>query len=613
MQLPIELVFSRTSNVFLNTGIVALHEYLRDAKTQFPDLEFFLTENELIIKSLRLKEVLEGVYYSMGKEVYEHSTEEGNLKYYFTREPFTQTAFKTKNSYGLSGLITKPPLGPQPTPRKEENAAYIGNLYENEPEFAGKIARFYLQKGLILKGFEIIEQGVNVILSPNKSQTKGDSRIFLNEEYTKTPFISFDEKFFLEGDKICSLTGEGYQKLCEVKNTSPFLKDLQNFNSFLIPDSAASISWKAMFVSRFSPKFCFYRYNSLDTIYCYLFDTDNLLNLRTLLEENRTIFMDKVQLLEANYLTNLKFYNFSSKKGDEQRTSPNNGYTEPHENRFMLIYSVYRNFLLSKSLESASELNMDIFDAAFGSKHIPVSLVAFKADKFSGTLRPNYFEQFNNFKFTVRLIAQLEQKGINFQSLLRTLLFKNRSDRNSKNSFRLERQLRNQVLNKMMKAKSILPDLETLFFKCFLYLTSPDAEDRNEAAKKNFKVLFDLVNLYEPILYRKMEQETLKTLQTRAVNLGYAIGNAILEYSDGTPQANAKQARRYLIQLHKSRNAADFREGLIRIMKKYMNGIANDLLYAEELNNDQQFVFIKQFAVMAALNKINPVLKTSQS
>lgn len=368
-----------------------------------------------------------------------------------------------------------------------------------------------------------------------------------------------------------------------------------------------------MFVSRFSPRYCFYRYNSLDTIFCYLFETDNLLNLRTLLDKNRTIFMDKVQLLEANYMTNFKFYNFNSKKGDEQRTSPNNGFSEPHETRFMLIYTVYRNFLFSNSLESASELDMDVFDAAFGSKHIPISLVSFKADKFSGTLRPNYFEQFNHFKFTIRLMAHLEQKGINIQSLLLSLLFKNRSDRSSKNSFRLERQLRNRVLDKIMKAQSILPDLENLFFKCFLYLTSPDAEDRNEASKKNFKVLFNLVNLYEPILYRKMEQETLKSLQTRAVNLGYAIGNAILEYPDGTPQNNAKQARRYLIHLHKSRNAADFREALIRIMKKYMNGIANDLLYAEEMNDDQQFVFIKQFVVMAALNKINPVLKPSSS
>lgn len=103
-----------------------------------------------------------------------------------------------------------------------------------------------------------------------------------------------------------------------------------------------------------------------------------------------------------------------------------------------------------------------------------------------------------------------------------------------------------------------------------------------------------------------MEKEALTSLQTRAANLGYAIGNAILEHPDGV-----KAARRYIIHLHKARNAEDFREAIIRIMKKYMNGVANDLLYAEELNDDQGFVFIKQFAVIAALNKINPALKNS--
>ncbi len=587
---PDEIVFRRTSNVFLNTGIVSLYDYLLDIAFNPSKIEAELTEDALTIRGDQCLEVLEDVYYKMGKEVYDTANpkqieEKLNAFYIEAEDRFVR--FPRMNTLGLTELFTNNSQG---LTRLEENKTRIGILRNTRPEIASKIEEFFKENKLDLL-----------------------SNVYLNEPYTKItrlekPIIDY----FVAGDNVCYLTGEGYKKLVANTSTSPFLSGLANFNSFL-SSSDKKISWKAMFVSRFSPRYCFYRYNSLDTIFCYLFETDNLLNLRTLLDKNRTIFMDKVQLLEANYMTNFKFYNFNSKKGDEQRTSPNNGFSEPHETRFMLIYTVYRNFLFSNSLESASELDMDVFDAAFGSKHIPISLVSFKADKFSGTLRPNYFEQFNHFKFTIRLMAHLEQKGINIQSLLLSLLFKNRSDRSSKNSFRLERQLRNRVLDKIMKAQSILPDLENLFFKCFLYLTSPDAEDRNEASKKNFKVLFNLVNLYEPILYRKMEQETLKSLQTRAVNLGYAIGNAILEYPDGTPQNNAKQARRYLIHLHKSRNAADFREALIRIMKKYMNGIANDLLYAEEMNDDQQFVFIKQFVVMAALNKINPVLKPSSS
>lgn len=611
---PTEITFHRTSNVFLNTGIVALYDYLLDAVSDFPDLKILFLPNVLTIQGNRLREALEYVYYHMGKEIYEHSTEDGNIKYYFTKEPFTQIPFKTKNSYGLSGMITKPPLGPQPVPKKEENAMYIENIFEMEPAFAQKIAKFYSSKGLFLKGFDILEQEGEVILQPNKKQVKGDSRIFLNEEYTKIPSISFDEKYFLKGDKICTLTGEGFQKLCEVKNTSPFMKNLSNFNSFLTPDSAASISWKAMFLSRFSPKYCFYRYSGdLKSFFCYLFETNTLENLHTLLQSNRTIFADKVQLHEVKYITNFKLFNFHEKKGAEHQSTIKNDFTEQHEVRFMLIYTIYRNFLLSKNIESPMDLDLEEIDAIFNFKHIPLTLASFRADEFSGTLRPNYFEQFNHFKFTVRLMAHIEKQSVNFQQLLQSLLFQHRSDRSSKNSFRLARQFRNAVLDKIMKAQSVLSDFENLFFWCFLYLNSTDEKDQIEARYKNFKTLFDFVTFYEPILYNKMEREALTSLQTRAANLGYAIGNAILELPGGTQKDNARSSRRYIIHLHKARNAQDFREALIRIMKKYMNGVANDLLYAEELNDDQGFIFIKQFTVIAALNKINPVLKATTS
>ena len=612
---PLEIAFQRTSNVFLNTGIVALYDYLLEAAPEFPGLAIEFSPDALIVRGDKWREALEKVYYRMGKEVYEHSTEDGNIKYFFTREPFTQTPFKTKNSYGLSGMITKPPLGPQPVPKKEENAAYIKDLFQDDSEFAGKIAQFYYSKKMLLKGFDILEEDGKISLIPNKKQVKGDSRIFLNEEYTKIPSMSFEDKYFLKGDKICGLTGEGFQKLCEVKNTSPFLKGLTNFNSFLTPDSAASICWKVMFLSRFSPKYCFYHYSGdLRTFFCYLFETNTLENLRALIHQHRAaIFMDSVELHQVKYVTNFKIFSFPPKKGEEQKSVFKNIFTEQHEMRFMLIYSIYRNLLFSKNIETPSDLNLSDLEEIFGFKHIPLALASFRADEFSGTLRPNYFEQFNHFKFTIRLMARAEHGGINFQSLLQSLLFQHRSDRSSKNSYRLARRFRNAVLDKVMKGHSILSDFENLFFWCFLYLNSPDEKDQTEARYKNFRTLFDFLTFYEPITFKKMEKETLTTLQTRAANLGYAIGNAILDHPDGSPHSNARAARRYLIHLHKARNATDFREALIRIMKKYMNGIANDLLYAEELNDDQGFVFIKQFAVIAALNKINSALKSSSS
>jgi len=611
---PTEITFHRTSNVFLNTGIVALYDYLLDAALEFSDLAIDFSPDALTVRGDGWREALEEVYYRMGKEIYEHSTEDGNIKYYFTREPFTQTPFKTKNSYGLSGMITKPPLGPQPVPRKEENAAYIADLFEAEPEFAQNIAQFYCSKGLALKGFDMVEKDGEVSLLPNKKQVKGDSRIFLNEEYTKIPSVSFDEKYFLKGDKICALTGEGFQKLCEVKNTSPFMKSLTNFNSFLTPDSAASISWKAMFVSRFSPKYCFYHYSrDLKTFFCYLFETNSLENLRSLLQRHRTIFMDSIELHQAKYITNFKIFNFPGKKGDEQKSAPKISFTEQHEMRFMLVYTIYHNLLFSKNIESATEIDLEALDAALDFKQLPLTLASFRADEFSGTLRPNYFEQFNHFKFTIRLIARLEKQGINFQSLLQSLLFQHRSERSSKNSYRLERQFRNAVLDKVMKAQSVLPDFENLFFWCFLYLNSPDETDQKEARRKNFRTLFDFLTFYEPILYKKMEKEALTSLQTRAVNLGKSIGMSALNFENGDRRANAKQARSYMVHLHKARTAEQFREAIIRFQKKYGIIVANQLLESEDMNDDQNFVFIKQFTVMAALNILNGALQPNSS
>ncbi len=583
---PTEIIFHRTSNVFLNTGIVALYDYLLDAAPEYPDLEIEFSPEALTVRGEQWRDALEEVYYRMGKEVYDTANPkqmEEKLNAYYIEAEDRFERFPRMNTLGLTELLTNNAQG---LTRYEENKSKIETLRQTRPELATKFDAYFQKAGLDLA-----------------------SNVYLNEPYTKiTRLEKALPEHFAPGQNICYLTGEGLKKLADNTSTSPFLSGLTNFNSFL-SGTDKRISWKAMLISRFAPKYCFYRYASgLDTIYCYLFETDNLENLRDFIHQNRSVFMDKVQLLEANYLTNFNLPNFSAKKGEEPRAASQKDFTEAHETRFMLIYAVYRRLLYSKNIESPTELDLAALEEVFGSRNIPVSLVSFKADKFSGTLRPNYFEQFNHFKFTVRLIAHLEKQGVNFQSLLQSLLFQHRSDRskNYNEKMRAARRFRNTVLDKVMKAQSVLPDFENLFFWCFLYLNSPDETDQKEARYKNFKTLSDFLTFYEPILYKNMEKEALTSLQTRAANLGYAIGNAILEHPDGV-----KAARRYIIHLHKARNAEDFREAIIRIMKKYMNGVANDLLYAEELNDDQGFVFIKQFAVIAALNKINPALKNS--
>ncbi|MBN8679686.1 MAG: hypothetical protein J0M29_15765 [Chitinophagales bacterium] len=596
-----EITFRRTSNVFLNNGIIALFDYLDQFKEELKGLSFQLTKDELTISGERLLEQLEWVYYEMGKDVYDTATEKqkqelGNAYYLEIEDKFVR--FPKISTLGLTELLTNNSQGLTPN---EENQTKFEKLKKDRPEVAAKFEAFFKESGLELA-----------------------KNVYLNEPYTKiTRLLKPEGAHFQPGDEFCNLTGEGFKKLEKSGSTSPFASGLDsgitNFNSFF-DISDKKISWKALYLSRFAPKYCLYRYNYSGSdgksLFCYFFEADDLENLRIILTENRTLFMDKMQLLDSKYQSNFKFVKFDSKKGDEHRTANSLDYVEHEEVLFMLIFTIYRNILMSRGLESGDELEFDIFAETFDKKDVPLSLTSFRADKFASTLRPNAFEQFNHFKFTVRLMAYLEKHagGFFFQNLIRSLLFKERSDRSAKDSYRRERKLRNNVFANMMRQKSVLSLLETFFFKCFLYLNSTDEQDKAEANRKDFYTIFQLVKFYEPtILYRKMEKEKVKNLQDRAVKLGYSIGKSVLEFDGNKPEVNAKQARGYIVHLHKSRTAEQFREAIIRFQKKYGIIVANDLLDAEDMNDDQSFVFIKQFTVMAALNLLNSALKSTST
>lgn len=593
-----EIIFRRTENVFLNTGIVALYHYLEKYQDQLDGLTFDLSKDYLKIVGDRLLERLEWLYYEMGKEVYDTATEKqlnelGNAYYIESEDRFVR--FPKISTLGLTELITNNSQGLTPN---EANQTKFEKLLKDRPEIAEKFQNFFNSSGL--------DMGKNV---------------YLNEPYTKiTRLTKPTPALFQKGDNYCDLTCEGFKQLEDSTSTSPFLSSISIFNSFL-SSTDKKISWQAIYLSRFAPKYCLYRYSysgsDSKSINCYLFETSNLESLKSLIERNRSIFLDKQQLLAVNYKENFRFVKFSFKKSSESLLT--NGFSDfvlSDEILFMLIFTIYRNLLISQDIEPGEELDLDIFAEIFGHKHIPLSLVSFQADKFASTMRPVSFEQFNNFKFTVRLMAYLEKHGGGyfFQNLLYSLLFKTRSDRNSKDPYRRERYFRNTVLCKIMRQKTVLPDLENLFFKCYLNLNSSDKSDLDEGSRRDYNTLFKLANFYEPIIqYRKMDKVKQKSLQERAIKLGNHIGMSILKFEENKPEINAKQARAYMIHLHKSRTAEQFREAIIRFQKKYGILVSSELLEAEDLNDDQNFVFIKQFTVMAALNQLNGALKSKTS
>lgn len=594
-----EIEFKRTSNIFINTGIVALYQYLKDCKEdKIFDYEysFILDKDSLRVESDKLFTLLEDVYYFMGKELYDTSGKKAREtpdKNYFTKEPFSYTPFFKMKTYGLGALITN---DPQPAPKEPENAITFDNIVKNDPVFASEIGKVYYEKKMKLKDYELNETGYEFL-----KNAKGDSKIFLNEPYIKITRLEKPRKeYFQMGDQVCYLTNESFKKLVDAQNTSPFIKGLNNFNSFLSPQSQ-KVSWKAMYLSRFSPKLNLYTYVSgLDTIVCYFFDSNTLENLNTLYQQNRSMFKDSIQMIESNYMSNFKIHSFFNR--EEKLTEPRD-FTGKNETLFALIYTIYKQFLHEKGFEEIAEVD-DLFDLGFDK--IPISLISFKADSFSSTLRPNSFEYFNNFKYVIRLIMYLEKEGVKFSQLLSSLKFQKNSERNSGNKYQLERKGREKVLTLVINGKSVVKELSQLFYQCFTYLIKGDL-----VGFKNYEQLYLFISKYELKINKKMTQE----MQEKAFKLGTSIGMAIVNFdnpkNENDKKANAKNGRKYIIDLNKSRTLIHFNDAIIRIQNKYQIIVSGDL-FRENLN-EENFESVKQFAIIGALNKINEAIKPYKS
>jgi hypothetical protein len=691
-----EIEFKRTSNIFINSGIVSLYQYLKQCQEDnIFDYEysFALDKNSLFVESDKLFTLLEDVYYFMGKELYDTSGKkawENQYKYYFTKEPFSCTPFFKMKTYGLGALITN---DPQPVPKEKQNAVTFENLTITDSEFAKAVAKVYREKDIKLKKFKIeslsisklIEDGrknlnkhitaglelsqfikkasdqeeilqkklkalmdraefleifkqkdelinnlrtqiitaqefielmetiENLLLSKIDDVLKnegffkdegenGDSRIFLNEPYIKTLLEKPKKEYFQEGNQVCYLTNESFQKLVDIQNTSPFIKGLTNFNSFLSPQSQ-KVSWKAMYLSRFSPKLNLYNYVSgLDSIICYFFDSNNLENLNTLYQQNRSMFKDSIQMIESNYMSNFKTHSFFN---EGERFSEPNDYTGKNETLFALIYTFYKQFLYEKGFDDINDVE-NIFDLGFD--RIPISLVSFKADMFSKTLRPSNFENFNNFKFVIRFIIYSEKNKIKFSEVLESLKFTSNGapkDQNKrKQSIRIYRE---KILSRILSGKSIIKEMSDFYYKCFSYLVSGNAVSIKNVGYKNFQQLTQFTSKYELKINKKMTPE----MQEKAFKLGTSIGMAITRFENpenkNDEKANAKSGRKYIIDLNKSRTLDQFNDAIIRIMNKYQLQV-NSELFKENLN-EENFEMVKQFAIIGALNVINNVIK----
>jgi len=595
-----EITFRSSANIFINAGIVGLYKFIQRYRIAYPDkfpsLEFStLKNNNLTIHCDELIEFLEEVYYFMGKSVYDTSTKkqkDENYNIYYIEETGTFKRFPKMNTYGLTQLLTNNAQG---VTRKKENAPKIAQLKKSNIALAEKIEQYY-----------------------ESQEVKLLSKVYLNEPYTKITRLELNEKYLIEGNQQCPITGESFKTLVDATNVSPFFSGLANFNSFL-GGGANKISWKALYIIRFSPSLCYYSYqNSYDTIICSFFNSNRLTNIAELY--NTPIFRQKDELESSNYLINFKLENFKiqNKSNEETEIDTTKDAVWESEIAFMLLYTFYKKQFQGELIDKnqAKDIKVDPF-ADHPLDKIPISLITFRADKFASTLRPNFYEEYNNIKYILRLFYELEaREEVSVYSIWQGLKLNTPKAQVMKSSGKnfgkgkaVERQIRATVLGKVLKGKTIMHELEKLFFESFKYLM----ESKTHPGNRSYKKLLSFLLMYEKSINFGNIKNMNENLQHRAISLGKSISYGILNFdkppNDTAKKANAKNGRKYIIRLHKARTLDQFTEALISIMKKYSISVSNEIL--ENINKDN-FITVRQYAVIGALNGINYILSSSK-
>jgi len=590
-----KIKFKKTSNIFINTGIVALYRYLIkfERKSNFK-FSYHLSDDKLVVESDEIIPLLEEVYYFMGKDIYDTTSKKQldrleNVYYDTEKDEFHR--FPKMNSYGLAGLLTNNAQG---TTKLKENSPKIKNLEKEQPEIANKIKAYF-----------------------EKNNLKLLSKVYLNEPYTKITTLELDEKYWKKGKHNCPLIGEEFKTLVNAKNISPFIKGLNTFNSFL-NSSDGKLSQKALYLLRFSPALSMFNYfNGYDSFIATFFNSNSLTNINELYDEEFFFENEVMQAWKMPYKRNIKLHNFTYDKKDNEKYTVDTGENSysPQEITFLILLTFYKK----KFADEISIENQDKFDdndilSFLNLDKTSLSLVTFKADKFASTLRPNFFEEYTNAKYVIQLIHLLEtneSKRIPISELWRSLIFKTSKTESIKDynkKQQLERQARIEVVNNILNGKSNLNVISTLFHKSYLILSNNE-----KPGFIRYDVLLQFLKIYEPTINFKTNDMD-ESLQQRSISLGKSIGYSILNYndpkSDNEKKANAKNGRKYLISLHKARTIDQFRETLIRIQRKYMVSISNEIL---ENLNENNYVAVKQYAQIGALNSLNTVLSNSKN
>lgn len=587
------ITFKKAANPFYNSGIIGFYrnckQFLVEHAHDYPEFKLSeIKDNELRLDYSAenlLIPFLEEVYYYMGKKYYDTATEKQknspeNIYFSFTEDAgLVPHLFPKMNTYGLSNLFTNNAQG---VTRLEENSVKFEKIIEQNPAQAKEIEdHFAAQKIKLLK------------------------KTYFNEPYTKLTRLELNLRSLQPGDQLCPITGENYKALVEAKNISPFLSGLANFNTHF-SSSEKKIGWKALYIIRFAPAVCFYSYqDSYESLICHLFEAGTLESLQYAYEPS--LYYQREVLERDNYRINFQLGEFSypRKDGEAYKLSIGKDVTWPSELTFMLLYRFY--ILKFKDKITEETLESDLFTDEVLQK-TPLSLITFQANKFASTLRPKLYEEYHHLLFIFRMLYLLEDSnaenpvqlkdvwnGLRYASSKTQSIKSNNYNKGAK----LERQTRAEIFEAILYRESILHLFEKFYFDLFGALL-----DGNAPEYRNYRALFNFFKLYQNLIPMNLEKE----MQEYAINLGVSIGQGIIRFDnpDGdNVKTNIKIGRKYIIDLRNARTIEQFLGAIERIMFKYQINVKKDLLGNINAYN---FLLIKQFAVISALNQINPKL-----
>ncbi len=587
-----ELKFTKSANPFYNAGIIGFYRSCLDFLDRYGEeySEFNIlpiSRNDLTLEysasNERLISFLEAVYYHMGRRYYDTATEKqlnNPENIYFTEDKgqLVPHLFPKMNTYGLSHLFTNNAQG---TTIREEDSMKFEALKKENPEKALQIEDIFKAKkiGLLKK-------------------------LYFNNPYTKLTRLDLTSKLLLEGKNSCPITGEKFKTLVDAKNISPFISGIASFNSHLSV-SAKNISWKALYIIRFAPSVCFYSYqDNYKTFIGHLFEAGNLEALQN--SYISSLYFQRDVLEKTNYRINFNLgaFEYTRKDGDKiQDLGKDVSWSA--EITFMLLYRFYTLFFKDKITEESIE--KDIFSDEILEK-IPMTLITFRASEFGKTLRPDLYEEYDQVMFIFRFFYLMENANssgdVQFKDIWNGLKASTRTSEsmkkgNKSEGYKLERKIRSQIAEAILKRQSILYLFEDFYFTLFGALL-----DGQSTGYRNYRMLLDFFKLYQNLVPMSLDKE----LQEYAINLGVSIGQGIVRYENpdgGDTKTNIKIGRKYIIDLRNARTIEQFLQAVERIMFKYSINVRKDLLSNID---DQNFMLIKQFAVIGALNQINPKL-----